>query len=303
MQDKYFPLSLLIALLLFPFLNYAQAVDNSEREQHQRFDYRRIDQNNLPPSEKYTQPKVEDFPLGHGTNNLNKIITGTGVWTELNPKVPRVTYIGLHFVNKDTGWACGQSGAVIKTLDGGNNWTISETPINNLLLKTNSYNGQIVLVTGYDGIILRSSDEGEIFEQVSSGVGNGFDLWGVQMINDTLGWVCGGYQTLLKTTDAGLSWQPVNTGLNQHYWAVDFINEQYGMIACSSGKILKTTDGGNTWTQIQAGDARALYTIDVIDSLHIVAAGETGKNVYSSDAGANLDKQSQIFLQHHQQTV
>ena len=278
MNLKYFLLSLLLALLLFQSLYCAQ-------QEERQYDYRRIDPNKLPPPEKYIQPKEEVFPLEYGTNHLNKGTTGTGVWVELNPKVPRVTYIGLHFVNKDTGWACGQSGAVIKTTNGGDDWTISETPVNNLLLKTHSYNGQIVLVTGYDGIILRSSDGGENFVQVTSGVGSGYDLWGVQMLNDTLGWVCGLYQTLLKTIDAGLSWQPISTGLNQHYWAVDFINEQYGMIACNGGKVLKTTDGGNNWIQIQAGDTRALYTIDVIDSLHIAAAGADGKNIYSSDGG------------------
>ena len=279
-----FLLTLLLALQLFPTVNYAQAVNNSE-EEHQRFDYRRQDLNNLPPIEKYSQPKEQVFPLGYGTNHLNKITTGTGVWTELNPKVPRVTYIGLHFVNKDTGWACGESGAVIKTMDGGSSWTISETPVNNLLLKTHSYNGQVVLVTGYDGIILRSSDAGENFVQVTSGVGSGYDLWGVQMLNDTLGWVCGLNQILLKTIDAGLSWQPVSAGLNQHYWSLNFLNEQYGMIACGSGNVLKTTNGGNSWTQVQAGDTRSLYTIDIIDSLHIAAAGANGKNVYSSDGG------------------
>jgi photosystem II stability/assembly factor-like uncharacterized protein len=280
-----FPSALLLALLLFTSVNIAQEINYSIEEVHQRFDYRRLDQNNLPPIEKYSQPKEQVFPLGYGTDHLNKVTSGTGVWTELNPKVPRVTYIGLHFVNKDTGWACGQSGAVIKTMDGGSSWTVSDIPVNNLLLKTHSYNGQVVLVTGYDGIILRSNDDGETFEQVTSGVGNGYDLWGVQMINDTLGWVCGLNQTLLKTTDAGLSWQPINTGLNQHYWLLDFINEQYGMIACSGGKVLKTTNGGSNWIQIQAGDTRALYTIDIIDSLHIAAAGADGKNVYSSDGG------------------
>ncbi|NUM62835.1 MAG: hypothetical protein HUU44_11955, partial [Ignavibacteriaceae bacterium] len=293
-------ITLLVALLI-SLQGYAQVIDNPKEEQQQRFDYRRLDPNNLPPIEKYTQPKEEVFPLGYpdfigtsGTNHLNKITTGTGVWTELNPKVPRVTYLGLHFVNEDTGWACGQSGAVIKTMDGGSSWTISSTPVTNLLLKTHSYNGQIVLVTGYDGIILRSSDGGETFELIPSGVGNGYDLWGVQMLNDTLGWVCGLNQTLLKTTDAGLTWQSVSTGLNQHYWSLDFIDEQYGMIACSGGKVLKTTDGGSGWTQIQAGDTRALYTIDVIDSMHIAAAGANGKNVYSSDGGVTWISNSDI---------
>jgi len=197
--------SILISLLLFTDLNFAQSDEESENENQYRYDYRRLDPLNLPPPDIYAKPKSEVFPLGYNSNHLNKATTGTGVWTELNPKVPRVTYIGLHFVNKDTGWACGQSGTIIKTTNGGDNWTISGTPITNLLLKTHSYNGQIVLVTGYDGIILRSSDRGENFEQIPSGVGSGTDLWGVRMLNDTLGWVCGSSQTLLKTTDAGLN--------------------------------------------------------------------------------------------------
>ncbi len=173
-------------------------------------------------------------------------LQSTGIWTELNPKVPRVDYIGIHFVNKDTGWVVGDLGAIIKTTNGGEDWTIAETSVNNLLLKVHSYNGQLVIATGYDGMILRSSDGGETFEQIVSGVGSGIDLWGVQMVNDTIGWVCGLNQTLLKTSDSGLTWQPVSAGLNAHYWALDFLDEQYGMIACGGGKVLRTTDGGNS---------------------------------------------------------
>jgi photosystem II stability/assembly factor-like uncharacterized protein len=222
-------------------------------------------------------------------------LQSTGVWTELNPKVPRVDYIGIDFINPDTGWAVGDLGAIIKTTNGGDDWTISETNTTTLLLKVHSFNGQIVIVTGYDGIILRSSDGGETFEQIPSGVGSGIDLWGVQMLNDTLGWICGMNNTLLKTTDAGLSWQAVNAGLNVHYWSLNFLNENYGMIACGGGKVLKTTDGGNSWTQTQAGDTRDLYTIDVMDSLHIAAAGGSfGKNVYSSDGGTSWTENTNL---------
>jgi len=278
---------LYLVLFIFIITLYPQQQYDSTGNKHRN--YRRTEANQLLNT-NYQQPKGQVYPLGwnRGTfpkGQVGKVTAGTGVWTELNPKVPRVDYLGLHFVNKDTGWASGGSGAIIKTTNGGDDWTIAETPVNNLLLKTHSYNGEVVIVTGYDGIILRSSDGGDTFEQVPSGVGSGTDLWGVQMLNDTLGWVCGMNQTLLKTTDAGQTWQEVTAGLNQHYWSLDFLNEQYGMIASGGGKVLKTMDGGASWTQIQAGDTRALYTIDIIDTMHIAAAGVYGKNVYSSDGG------------------
>ena len=272
---KYF---ILVILFVSSFNNLEFAQDTTKQVQYRRGI--ELQPGYQSYEEKYFGKNLLDekrskFPL-----------QSTGVWTELNPKVPRVDYIGIHFVNKDTGWAVGDLGAIIKTTNGGDNWTISETAVNNFLLKIHSFNGQVVIATGYDGTILRSSDGGETFEQIPSGVGSGIDLWGVQMLNDTLGWICGMNNTLLKTTDAGLSWQAVNAGLNAHYWSLDFLNENYGMIACGGGKVLKTTDGGNSWTQTQAGDTRDLYTIDVIDSLHIASAGGSfGKNVYSSDGG------------------
>lgn len=292
-------------VLLVIFSSTLENVFAQEKDTTKEFtNYRRIDLGNLPSPEKYAQPKEQVFPLGYRTKHLTKVTSSTGIWTELNPGVPRVDYVGIDFINPDTGWACGGSGAIIKTINGGDDWTISETPVTNLLLKIHSYNGQVVIATGYDGIILRSSDGGDTFEQVVSGVGNGMDLWGLEIINDTLGWACGLNQTLLKTTDAGLSWQVITPGLNQHYWSLDFLNEQYGMIACGGGIVLRTTDGGDSWTQTQAGDTRALYTIDIIedsvfrrvDSLHIAVGGDTGKNCYSSNGGLTWTQNNNLIF-------
>ncbi|MGQ9798545.1 MAG: WD40/YVTN/BNR-like repeat-containing protein, partial [Ignavibacterium sp.] len=226
-----------------------------------------------------------NFLENYNPNDKGKYfpIKSTGIWTELNPKVPRVDYIGVDFINADTGWAVGLWGAVIKTTDGGQSWKTLETPTGEILLKVHSFNGQVVMIVGHNGTILRSTDGGESFTLLTGITTE--ELWGVQMLNDTLGWICGRNQTLLKTTDGGLSWQTVVTGFNYHYWQFDFLTRDYFMIACSQGKVLKTTDGGESFTEHQAGSTRDIYTIDIIDSLHIAAAGDYGKNVYSSDGG------------------
>ena len=301
-----FLLSLLFALLLLPSMNYTQqftqerfsnlltdTTKDLSRLREKPVQYRRgieLNENYQSYKEKYfgknlTEEKRRLFPL-----------ESTGIWTELSPGIPRVTYFGVHFINANTGWAAGNLGAVIKTTNGGDSWEVKETNTTTLLLKVHSYNGQIVIATGYDGIILRSDDGGKTFTQIPSGTTN--DLWGVQMLNDTLGFVCGLNQTLLRTTDSGLNWQSIAAGLNAHYWAIEFLDEQYGMIACGGGKVLRTTDGGSSWAQTQAGDASDLYAIDIIDSLHITAAGYLGKNVYSSDGG--LSWVQNAALQHNE---
>ncbi len=274
---------LLFVSFLFTSEFYSQVPDSTDEKPVQ---YRRgieLQEGYQSYEEKYLGINLEEekrrlFPL-----------QSTGIWTELNPKVPRVTYVGVHFVNKDTGWAVGDLGALIKTTDGGENWSVKETNTTLPILKVRSSSGQIVLASGYDGLILRSTDGGDTFEQVTSGVGSGFDLWGLKMINDMLGWACGA-TALLKTTNGGESWMTVSTpGYTGNLWWIEFLNEYYGFVA-ADGKVLRTTDGGTNWEIIQAGDNRALYSIDIIDSLHIAAAGfggtgYRGKNIYSSDGG------------------
>jgi photosystem II stability/assembly factor-like uncharacterized protein len=278
--------TILILFFLFSCLLGAQQ-DSSKQPIHTQ--YRRgtiLQQGYQTYEQKYQGKDLQEekrrlYPL-------NKVTSGTGIWTELNPKVPRVDYLGIHFVNVDTGWACGDLGTIIRTTDGGQSWQTKETNTTTPILKVNSFDGQIVITSGFSGLILRSSDGGESWMQITSGVTG--DLWGLQMINDTLGWACGKSNSLIKTTDAGLTWTRIYTpGYTSDYWWVDFLNENYGFIA-ANGKVIRTMDGGNNWDIIQAGDNQALYSVDVIDSLDIAAAGYgglgyTAKNIYSSDGG------------------
>jgi photosystem II stability/assembly factor-like uncharacterized protein len=214
---------------------------------------------------------------------LNKRNVSTEQWTEVNPRVPRVDYIGIHFVNKDTGWACGTYGALIKTTDGGDTWSTSNTNTAEVLLKVRSYNGNIVIASGYNGILLRSTDKGENFTQVTSGVTGNF--WGLQMINDTLGWACGTSNSLIKTTDGGITWQNETiSGYSANFWWIEFMNENYGYMTGDNGEIFKTTDGGLNWQTFQMTNTNPLLCLDVIDSLHITALGPA-ISIYSSDAG------------------
>ncbi|MEO8399584.1 MAG: YCF48-related protein, partial [Ignavibacteriaceae bacterium] len=269
---------IILIFFFIPILIYSQT-DSIEIKI--KPDYR--NRKNLPQYDKTLLP-------------LQKVNSSTGSWTELNPKVPRVDYIGIHFVNRDTGWAVGANGAIIKTIDGGRNWKTVNSPVLSTFLKIISFNGEVVIITGYDGLILRSTDSGETFAQVTSGIGNGADLWGAQMINDTIGWICGLNNVLLKTTNAGLSWNLQTTSLNTNYWWIDFLNESYGFIACDGGVVLRTTNGGISWEEYQAGNDWALYVIDIIDSLHIAAAGANGKNVYSSDGGKNWTENFRLIF-------
>jgi photosystem II stability/assembly factor-like uncharacterized protein len=269
-----------IIILLFLLPENLSAQDSTD----QKFNYRQSVANYLQQSNNNEQYQKNVFPLGYGTNHLNKVTTGTGVWTELNPRVPRVDYLGIHFVNPDTGWAVGAEGAIIYSINGGIEWLTANSPTSDVLLNVHSFNGRVVVASGYNGTIVRSSDGGITWQLINSGViGN---LWEIKMINDTLGWVCGTGPSLLRTTDGGENWDLINTGYNGfNYWAFDYLNENILYVAGSGGNILKTLDGGNSWQLLQTGYLESLYRIVVFDSLRIVTGGQNAKAFNTLDGG------------------
>jgi len=265
---------LLITMLFFSAELTAQQQYDSTRTEIRN--YRRT----LPQQTDNDQlTKFPVFPL-------NKQTTGTDdFWTVLNPKIQFVRYNSIDFVNPDTGWAVGMNGAIIITTDGGKNWLDRSFPTNTHLFRLDSYNGQVVIISGHEGIILRSSDGGENWEEIESGVTT--RLFTVQMMNDTVGWIVGLNGTLLKTIDSGISWQKVTIqGYSElDYFSLEFFDNSTGYIICNNGQILKTNDGGEKWELQITGDPDELHDIKTFSRERAVTGGISGEMYYTTNGG------------------
>ncbi len=286
----------ILSIFFLCIISEAQTL-NTDTAKEKPVQYRRgvyINNNYQSYRHKYfgknlTEEKKRAYPLNYSAttdgNKLSKATAGTGTWTELNPKVPRVDYLCIHFANIDTGWAVGVEGTIIRTTDGGKKWETIERPVNEILLNINSWKN-IVIITGFNGTVLRSEDYGLTWQQPQLPNSITSDLWRVEMVNDSVGWISGKQSTLLKTTNSGKTWEKVETGFdNFNYWFVSFYNEKWGYIAGDSGKILRTEDFGNTWEELNIGDNKELYTLTVFDSLRVVAGGQQGRVAYTKDGG------------------
>ncbi|MBT8381027.1 MAG: hypothetical protein KJO59_01570, partial [Ignavibacteria bacterium] len=159
MKQSFFSIAL---ILVFFFCLFAQ--EKEERKEYYKHNRQFLDYNQ--PFNELNSP----YNLKSNTND---------VWTELNPKVPRVSYWCTDFVTAEIGWAVGEQGAIIKTTNGGNEWIDVSFNTSADLLRMDSYDGNIVIIAGEGGIILRSDDAGKTWEQISSGVTT--QLWTVQM--------------------------------------------------------------------------------------------------------------------------
>lgn len=106
------------------------------------------------------------------------------------------------------------------------------------------------------------------------------DLWAVQFIDASNGYVAGNAGTVLKTTDGGTTWTPVPINTTDPVRSISFIDVNTGWAAVgdpnnsiSSGAIWMTTNGGTSWTQQSPSTTESRLGISMVSSTNGWACG------------------------------
>lgn len=101
------------------------------------------------------------------------------------------------------------------------------------------------------------------------------NLYGVQMLNGTLGYAVGANGTVLKTS-GGTSWATQTSGVTQTLRALHFLDTQRGWVVGDGGTILSTTDGGATWKKESSGTTENLNAVWAANATTIYVVGANG---------------------------
>jgi photosystem II stability/assembly factor-like uncharacterized protein len=133
----------------------------------------------------------------------------------------------------------GTMGIVIKTTDGGANWTIvldsgTTTSLICLLSFINASTGWVV---GNGGIIYKTTDGGTNWTAQTSGTA--VTLTGVCFVDANNGWAVGNTGTILRTVNGGTTWTTETCPVTTNLTGVSFVNATNGWITGASGVILK----------------------------------------------------------------
>ena len=174
---------------------------------------------------------------------------GNPQWVSLNSGTSQ-NLNTVYFIDTQTGYAAGVSGALIKTTNSGTNWTSLNTSTSVELRSVYFFNSLTGLVCGYNGTILKTTNGGINWNVLISGTTN--HLLGLSFYNNTAG-ICSGHSgTTLYTTNSGNNW---NVGLPQGYmvsfYSAFMVNAStgycVGVNTIFSPLVAKTVNGGVNW--------------------------------------------------------
>jgi photosystem II stability/assembly factor-like uncharacterized protein len=172
-------------------------------------------------------------------------------------------FYDIRFTNEQTGWIAGEFGHLLKSTDGGQNWT----PHQNTLMTPDSgivdpmdlptFFGEFMVsdqegfVAGLDGKIARTKDGGATwrFEPMKLAFPILDPLYQPYVTSDGNAWAVGAAGEVVHLAPGQGEWTRADLGMQIYTWlrSVDFADAQNGWLVGGYGTILRTTDGGKTW--------------------------------------------------------
>ncbi|MEK9138276.1 MAG: YCF48-related protein, partial [Bacteroidota bacterium] len=199
--------------------------------------------------------------LGTDANLTNDTVTVrfnvSAGWTFNNSGTGNVLN-SVKAVDRNVGWAGGNAGTVLRTVDGGITWrSVGTTTISGDVYAVEALDSTTAFVTTTPSTtrIYRTTNGGTTWTSVFTQTGGFIDA--IKMYNATTGIALGdpvtGKWTILKTTNGGAAWARIATeptaiagqaGLNNSLATFDTTHIWFGTTA---GTVYRSTDAGLTW--------------------------------------------------------
>ncbi len=174
--------------------------------------------------------------------------------------------LGIQFVDSLNGFAVGDNGRILATMNGGSTWE-ARPDLGSVMYGVHFSDANNGLVVGGYGRMLTTTNRGSdwVDHRVST---TNQTFRGVTCLSP-LTRIAVGTDGILKTTNGGNSWYNVSPTSGND---VEFANADTGFVV-GQGGILRTTNSGNTWTPLGSAGVSVRLGIRVFNSQTALVIG------------------------------
>lgn len=216
-----------------------------------------------------------------GDNVIIKSTNWGNNWSILSPS--SYLYRGIFFIDDNTGYICGSSGNLIKTSNGGLNWTTLPSGTSEWLFSIFFPTPATGFCSGFNGTILKTTNSGNNWIQLTTGITE--NIFSIHAVNtDTVYAVCFDGK-IIKSVNGGNTWLLQNSGTNQQLNQVYFINSNTGSISGFGNILLRTTNGGLNWHLQDGLTGQGFSGVRFINLMTGYACGTNGTILKTTTGG------------------
>ncbi len=204
-------------------------------------------------------------------------------WTKISsPTNNQLT--SIFFIDESVGIACGKSGTILRTTDGGISWNTTGDSSQYAYYDIYFTSPSLGFLVGENGTLSITTDLGISWVNARSNLKE--TLFKIYFLEgNQVGFIVGAFGTVLKTSDSGKSWKLLKIPTKKLLYSISFSDSRNGIIVGWGGEVLKTSDQGETWLESEKFSENYLKDICFLNSSIGVAVGSGGEIYRTSDSG------------------
>ena len=154
------------------------------------------------------------------------------------------------FINSKVGHLACKNGTILKTIDGGLSWYVTESSNSfpSDFFRITFVNENIGFATREHNELYKTNDGGETWHAMKGTIDAGY---AIQFLNPNVGFMAGDHGAIHKTFDGGNTWEWIGFDgrrYGNNLYSIFFLNELEGYATGLRGRIIRTYDGGKTWS-------------------------------------------------------
>ena len=219
-------------------------------------------------------------------------------WTQAD--VPtRVLLTAVHMHDERTGWAVGHDAVILRTVDGGETWTmVHQAPEEELpLLDVWFRDERAGFAVGAYGYFLATEDGGETWARrvVSE---DDFHLNALVPVAERSPgspqpasrrlYIAAEAGVAYRSDDAGKTWSELPSPYAGSWFGGLALDEEQVVLTGLRGHLFRSENAGETWTQVPSGTTATLTGAVRLPSRSIVITGLEGSVLTSEDGGRSV---------------
>lgn len=156
------------------------------------------------------------------------------------------TLYGVEMYSEDLGWAIGEKGTILKTVDGGVTWASREAPVSVNYKRLKFFNESIGYAIAEKGYIIKTINGGESWIELVTPVND--NLTDLFILDQNTVIAVGENGTVLRSTDGStFAINRSTSGVTANLNGVHFYDSRIGWAVGDSGTLIITRDKGLTW--------------------------------------------------------
>lgn len=194
-----------------------------------------------------------------------------------------ISFSKIKFLSDSKAILVGADGTIAFINSDGSNFSTVSSGTNELLSDV-TLTASAIYVSGQNGTILKSIDNGAAWTKLNTNVSNWFTA--VHFKDASNGIAVGYPGIVLSTSNGGVTWESFNDPKLFRLSSISFIND-IGWVVGERGLTVKTTNFGSTWSFQSSGPAIHFNDIKFVDENRGWVVGDSGTILRTTNGGVN----------------